>query len=319
MAFNLVQMIKNSSSMLHQLRAFKSRQIKDYEKALSTSGWDLDFVLSASKLIDLIRSSALSKTNAFHIIGSSSSVLDSVTSINTEKEYVAGFNSAVLIDDLFFDFYFIEGICRMPKTGEDRFDIDYYKIVINSLLNKRYNLLVFKNLWEGNIDYNFILASYPGIEPYLLREVLLPTGYKDLESIHTWYTVRELVRIQNDYFTQSGTTAFLLIVIAVYCGFKTIVLHGVDLGGTHFYNEEDFVWPSSIDPQTIYKLKSQSSSGGFASEKGKSRNSYGQSLYNGLIALAVWASTKKATIYAGSSKSLLLADFPQWVPANECL
>lgn len=167
----------------------------------------------------------LERYDACHIIGSGWSLADSIHFAKRSDAYVVGFNFACLAD-IHFDSYFVEfggpacaGVANAQVRALDRF-------VTSADTN-----IYFKNLWESKNEIGYAHRLY-GNRVQFVRDLLV--GCFDPRHLND--SALLLLKEDNRYLHQYSSTALTAIAFAKSLGFKRVVLHGVDFGGSYFFD-----------------------------------------------------------------------------------
>ena len=219
---------------------------------LFQQGWRSDNILAASELRNEILKAKGSKKQ-FHIIASGHSTLSSFYKCDPQKHFIVGFNYASLLP-ITFDCYFVE-----MASNETDYLFKYSEIqkhVIHSA--KKIDLLILKNIWQKKIEQNYALDAY-GNNVKMLLDIHAPFSCDGDQHILKPYQLSKLLLKTDKLFAmQLYTTAFTCIALAYQCGFREVILHGLDLGGPHFYIDSSIRWPRSADSDTVDEMISKS-------------------------------------------------------------
>ena len=216
----------------------EQQEIIRSDSKFSSYGWPRTSRLSVQ---ELIRLSKPSQPKTCHIIASGSSALSSISKIKA-SDYVIGFNYAALLP-LKFNLYFLESCTN--KTNKRAILSSLAASLVNT---SQIDLLIYKNLWLGFMDYKLVCKLY---QPpyYLLNDLHLPYAALPWSSISCDFVASRLISCkiaESGYLMQTITTTFSAIVIALRLGFSKIVIHGFDFGGAHFYSTSCFHWPDIV-------------------------------------------------------------------------
>lgn len=194
-------------------------------------------VCSREEIINGVKKrSDLKSSKVCHVIGSGWSLNRSKYAINAD-DFVIGFNFAG-IQKLSYDAYFVEfGGPTVKATARA------HKRIIEEVVLNSTDLVYFKNLWESKNDKVFISAEWGGAVKYVKDYVMPCLREESLRSI--------LVRCLDDssqFLPQYTSTALTCVFLMYFCGFKEIVLHGIDFGGQYFYEAPDFNGNADLIP-----------------------------------------------------------------------
>lgn len=167
------------------------------------------------------------KKSICHILGSGYSLNDSLKIIDSDNDFVIGFNFSGLAYN-YSDLYFIEIAAEKNTISKAQFKLWNY------LRKKSKNtIFVFKNVSEGKNSVESINKLYKN-EILYLKDVIL--GINNPKSLNFF---SNLV-LGNSFITQNQVQAIsstiVSIAIAYKIGCKKIILHGIDFSGPHFYD-----------------------------------------------------------------------------------
>lgn len=197
----------------------------------------------ASELCQRVKSKKRSET--CHIICSGWSVLETHQNIRRGTDCIIGFNFAAFAP-LDFDFYFIEG-GSLTKT--DR--LKELTILQEQLIEPAYGVQIremyLKNTFSWDCDPEYFKHRHRG-QLRIIRDVHIPRTKYEQSVLHDAVCADYMTGNNGTYLYGYAATVLALIPIAVHAGFKHVVLHGLDLGGPHFYSREDFEAPPDIAP-----------------------------------------------------------------------
>jgi hypothetical protein len=190
-------------------------------------------VLSALQVRKILNSKAKNdnKDKVFHVIGSGWSLNKSISMIKP-NEFVFGFNFAAL-SGIKFDAYFVEhgGLKKVKEISDVQIKL------IEEVVKKQTDLVFFKNIWDGKNEIGYMHKNWP-LLAYFVRDI----DFTDQEiNIKNLNDLLKIILIGNNKnLMQYCSSAVVVIALAYQCGYKNIVLHGVDFGGEYFFDAEDF-------------------------------------------------------------------------------
>lgn len=176
-------------------------------------------------------SKIFNKKSVCHILGSGYSLNKSLSVINSNKDFVIGFNFSGLAYH-YSDLYFIEIANENNKVSSAQFELWNY-------LKKRTKntIFVFKNVAEEKNSVTSINNLYKNEILYLKDAIVGINNHKSLDFMSD-IILNENFFLKNQMQTISST--IVAIAIAYKIGFKKIILHGVDFSGPHFYDVSSF-------------------------------------------------------------------------------
>ena len=203
------------------ISVWKSKSLKKLAKSVPYKSRIIDYEKIQQHIAD--RNKVPERTIC-HIIGSGWSLNESKKKINNE-DFVIGFNQAAL-SGLSFDLYYVE------FGGPSVEEISKKQIaLIDEVVKKQTDLIIFKNIEEKRNDPAFI-KKYWGDKIFYMPDVQVPMyGEKYLE-----HTLKYLLVKNNRFLKQFCSSIIAGIGVAKNCGFKKIVIHGVDFGGAYFFD-----------------------------------------------------------------------------------
>lgn len=218
-------------------------------KILSAAGLNIIDRVQAKKLV-LDRYEVM-PNSVCHVIGSGYS-LNKTKKIIHDEDFVIGFNQAAL-SGLSFNLYFVEaGSGRFEEVSKQQIQL------IDDIVSKQTDLILFKNIWEDRNSIPFILHNWKNKVYYIKDYVILCSKTGDVKE-----SVEELLSHKSRYLPQLTSTALTAIAFSDYLGFKKIVLHGVDFGGEYFFGADDFdgIKVNHLNPLniTLYNKASKNS------------------------------------------------------------
>ncbi|MFT6843055.1 MAG: hypothetical protein ACI8RP_000566 [Urechidicola sp.] len=169
------------------------------------------------------------KSEVCHILGSGASLNLSLKEIQN-SDFVMGCNYSGL-SIVEHDFYLLEfSGPSYQNVSEDHFSIAY------NIVKKNTDLIFFKNVWENKNKLSSIITKFKMFNFPIVEDRLLIVEEKEqLEP-----SIREAICGKSDSIPQLSSTVVTLLFIAIRCGFKKIVIHGVDFGGEYFYQSSNF-------------------------------------------------------------------------------
>lgn len=168
-------------------------------------------------------------TDTCHIIGSGWSLLQSYQNIS-KNDFVFGFNYSALLN-IDFDAYFFEfGGPHALQTSHN-----HCKLAKHLREKTPTELIFFKNIWQDKNSVSFINQHWLKLAmPIKDRLYFMP--FKPL----LYQALQNMITDHSCYLPQAVSTAITLIILAYKCNFKHIVLHGIDFGGSYFYQLPNF-------------------------------------------------------------------------------
>ena len=182
-----------------------------------------------------------------HIIGSGDS-LNSTKKIIDKNDFVIGFNFSAL-SELNFDIYMIEFFGPNSKRLSDL----QYKVVERFL--KKSTIIIFKHLNHKRNSIEYLLGKYKKYQFYVLKDVLLNCTSK---VSHEFICKKLLLKTKT--FNQYSSSVIVALDIATSLNFDKIILHGVDLEGPYFFqNNTKLKEYLPFDSSNYKKLKKNKS------------------------------------------------------------
>ncbi|QOR39080.1 hypothetical protein HNO52_11560 [Billgrantia diversa] len=164
-----------------------------------------------------------------HILGSGWSLNHSFCTINTEKEFVIGFNFSYLKFNS-PDLHFVENASYKNHVFSDNTALIYYGLRRHSVFEN--SIVVFKNLSEIKNNVKLISSLYSKKSLFIKDK-----HYRILSNESLEYCVDKMME-DHGYVPQAYSSAIGLIFFAYHMGFEEIIIHGLDFGGAHFYGED---------------------------------------------------------------------------------
>lgn len=206
-------------------------------------------VLNAEKLLRLL---PLPGDQTCHVLGSGWSLPDSLGSIG-DRDFVIGINfSAIAYAKN--NVYFVE----FGGPGVDEIARAQIRLV-DEVVRSHTDLVLFKNLWQEKNDFDYIVNNW-GNRAYYVKDYLIPcTSPTHLEDALT-----DALRWDPVYLKQYRSSVMTAIILAFHRGYRKIVLHGVDFGGSYFFDLDDFTGlrhyrpPEKANPIAYEKATSSS-------------------------------------------------------------
>lgn len=168
------------------------------------------------------------KSNVLEIFGSGWS-LSSTAEMVEPDSYKVGFNFSGY-SQFDFDLYFFE-------MTADNYIGETQRELLNALKIKH---LVLKNLWSPNIDVRQIeLKKYPDFK--FIHDVWIP------QDKNRSFSQVKLIIEDRQNFSQIGATFTSMIAMGIQSEFKTIILHGIDFMGEHFFHSPNTKYNASFN------------------------------------------------------------------------
>lgn len=204
------------------------------------AGVDAFQIVSAPELIAKLSNARRDRT-VCHVLGSGSSVVDTVKDID-EDDSVFTCNFGGLAFER-IDLYLLE------LASSSRRDMSDAQARIIAQTRGEETLVLFKNIWEGKIDPAYAADNYP--EPrYLLRDILLPVRGNEA-VIENPDAVFGAMFEPAEYLRQYVTTVFTLVQLAALAGYRRIVVHGLDGKGAHYFHRPEQPGDLAIHLRTL--------------------------------------------------------------------
>jgi hypothetical protein len=212
-------------------------------RLMKDGSWSRRDCWSAAQLYEHIAASR--SGNVCHVIASGQSLLQSMDVVRPGVDYVIGFNFAALAP-LAFDLYF----CEIASERTDLMALvsSAQRALVGEHARKRIRQVVFKNLWEGKVDRNYLLRNYESRTP-LLYDILLPSHALSSGGVCNPLSLASLLARDRCFVRQVYTTTLTAVVVAAHCKFEKIVIHGWDFSGPHFYADSAIEWPGCISSE----------------------------------------------------------------------
>lgn len=207
-------MLQRLKTNVHKVK----RQLLRDSKALKLKNLGYS-ELKYVELLELIQRNR--KSDVFEIFGSGWSINSTLQKVIPES-YKVGFNFSGYMQ-LCFDLYIFE-------TTINNYLGEAQRNLLNSM---EIESLLLKNIWSSTVDIKQIHDNrYPQFQ--FLKDEWVPHDKKI-----TFSQVDSIIN-NTQKFHQIGATYTSLIVLGIQCGFKTIVLHGIDFMGEHFFHSPDW-------------------------------------------------------------------------------
>ena len=168
------------------------------------------------------------KKRICHIIGSGDS-LNRSKSLIMENDFVLGFNFSALAE-FDFDLYMIEFYGENCKNISDK-----QLKVIERFLNPSAKIILKHSLHERN-DFNYLRKNYRNKKLLILKEVLVKCLSVDSHK----YICKKLL-LKTGTFNQFSSSLIVALDIAFKLDFDKIILHGVDLEGPYFFQNNNYL------------------------------------------------------------------------------
>ena len=245
---------------IHFLRKCRYNSFPDFQKKIAFEvdrrqlGFSAKEVIGIASLKRLI-SNEFNMNEVCHILGSGASLNISKKKI-APTDFVIGINfSGVSL--LHSDIYITETCTEKTAVQKEKTEI-LKKCITHSVL-PRGGIVLYKNLWSGNLDRGMI-ASLTYDKKYVLKDIFYSRYGKECRSEKDLRKFcNELFRnsLGSDYLYQYGSSPCGALDLAARLGFSKIVLHGQDFGGPHFFSVEDYNWPVWLTDREIRLLKKQ--------------------------------------------------------------
>ncbi|GGK09151.1 hypothetical protein [Pseudomonas matsuisoli] len=183
-----------------------------------------------------------------HILASGWSLNCTLSSINKD-DYVIGFNFSFLAWPN-ADVHFIENASLKNEYFLDNTVTIYEFLKRFSVLGK--GNLVFKNLSEFKNSVRLVGMLY-GRHAKFIRD----RHYRVFNGLDLDHVLRDMME---DEFRlpQAYSSVISMVFLARRLGFKTIVVHGLDFSGPHFYEDLEKVRVDGFCPSEIKEIHSRS-------------------------------------------------------------
>ncbi|MFJ4055421.1 hypothetical protein ACIPZC_18485 [Pseudomonas sp. NPDC089743] len=195
-------------------------------------------VLSRGEIVGKIKERTIWKSSEVcHVVGSGWSLNRSKIEIE-KNDFVIGFNYAGIYD-LNYDAYFVE----FGGIGVSKVAISH-KNIVDNVVSKSTDIILFKNLWESKNDKYFIEKKWGQSVKYAKDYVVPCIREASLKGI-----LENCLNESGMYLPQYTSTALTCVFLMYFSGYKSIVLHGIDFGGQYFYEASDFDGDRDYCPQ----------------------------------------------------------------------
>ena len=217
----------------HLQRALKATMLIAQRKGIGANR----FTSQQAIVSELVRARA--GREVCHVLGSGTSALGSISSINPNEESIFHCNYSGFTG-LPSDFYLLEcASCRtdilLPGTAPLSVQSDVHLDLLNRIEN-RSGLIVCKNIWEQNKVTSRILEDkYKNVK--LVVDTLLPF-YEDLHRLRLYKLIYlKVLESSATSLVQYLTTVNTLITYAYLAGYREIYVHGLDGQGPSFVHQ----------------------------------------------------------------------------------
>ncbi|MDB4654887.1 hypothetical protein OAE53_00800, partial [bacterium] len=186
-------------------------------------------ILTQEDLVDTVARAKKGHSDVCHIIGSGWSLSKSLTKVLPD-DYVIGFNYSGLCS-LRFNLYIAEfGGFSVSNASFDH-------LTIAKELSRRDNsLIIFKNIWEDKNDIEFLNQYWVDLAWIIRDRLFLLPRLNHLRKV-----LNLMLNDKSNFFPQCVSSVVFAILLAYKSGFKSVVVHGVDFGGSYFYECDDFI------------------------------------------------------------------------------
>ena len=185
-----------------------------------------------------------------HIIGSGES-LNQTKNIIEKGDFVIGFNFSAL-SELDFDIYMIEFF------GSNSKEISNIQFKVVEKFLKKSTILIFKHLIHKRNSIKYLLKNYKAYNFFVLKDVLLTCSSK----LSHQFLCKKLL-LKTGTFNQFSSSVIVALDIANSLNFDKIILHGVDLEGPYFFQDntkfKDYLPFDSFNYEKLKKKKTTSS------------------------------------------------------------
>lgn len=178
-------------------------------------------------------------SNVCHIVASGPTAPQALEFIQLGHDFfTVNFGALLHVPSLF---HFVELASYRPLQGLSR-----TALLMDQLLDAEHLtdcLIVFKNLWCGNLDPEFVEARYANRNWRCISDLLFP----GLVALHQNGFAKEIIQtafsreFNQEFLFQMYTTTLSMLQVAYFAGYSDIVFHGFDGGGgTFFQDPSDF-------------------------------------------------------------------------------
>ncbi len=177
--------------------------------------------------------SSKKKSDTIHIIGAGQSVLKSIGLI-TDDDLVVGMNFSALLPNVTFDYYFVD-CCSFERFRTTQ--------KMHTLVGSKDIQAYPRNLLDSS---NSLML---GLFLYGFKSIYREKTFKlNPESIDYNKIAERVLLESSQRFINIGSTAITCIQLGYKLNIKNIVLHGVDLGGSYFFDKVDFEHNKNLTP-----------------------------------------------------------------------
>lgn len=166
-----------------------------------------------------------------NIIGSGKSALKAIENYNPKEAYfTCNFGGLLDID---FDLYVNE---VGTSKSEDMRILEVSELIKKVILERKHKTknLIFKNIWQGNISKQYLDKNYSNYT--LIRDILLPEQSKLQNEEELDILFGKMFNSKHFFVLQVHTTILTLVQFAVWSGYKTINIYGLEGKGSHFFH-----------------------------------------------------------------------------------
>lgn len=169
------------------------------------------------------------RSNRWDIVGTGKSSINTTLSIPHDS-VVVGMNYGCLLDCR-YDYYFVEFFNpkRLALAKHQAEAIRHYDVQSSALL-------IGKNFGDRNASVKFARELYKERIAFGLDCFIRTNRLSSDQS-----TALKMLEKSSHYFIKCTSTVVTAVCFAVAKGAETIVLHGVDLGGLHFFDIAPYV------------------------------------------------------------------------------
>ncbi|MBU4524539.1 MAG: hypothetical protein KUA37_13475 [Desulfomicrobium sp.] len=184
----------------------------------------------------------MKESGVCHVLGSGYSLNDSLSLIDSEKDFVIGFNFSGLAYRN-SDLYFIEICNNYNVVSKAQYIL--WRHLCSSGKKTQY---IFKNIAERH-NCIFNIDKKYGNKVLYLKDAIV--GLDDVKSLNFFSKMLLCNSVLFSNQVQSISTAITAVALAYKIGFKKIILHGIDFSGPHFY---DIVKFSDVQCELIRRI-----------------------------------------------------------------
>ena len=239
----LIEYLPGFFNISHNYISYKS--LKQTYKFILKENIPNENILTAKDLLEFIENDC-NGTDTCHIIGSGASALNTIKSIDKEH-FVMGFNASTLIYER-PNLHFLEYV-----NSKTEMDYKRSKILRKSFESISPSRIIWKNITGPEICFEKLRELYSLENRFLIDYKLIPFEKNKIKR-----TKDCLKKIVNASYKigvpQYANTMVTLIGIASKV-FKKIILHGCDMGGIRFFEDESFLKPDYLTNEELKLLK----------------------------------------------------------------